>query len=62
VPFFLGKRAGWDGFDHVFVAAVEAGVEVAEGGETEAWGLAAASVGLDVAADSGFHFLAPLSW
>ena len=44
-------------FDHVFVAAVEAGVEVAEGGETEAWGLAAASVGLDVAADSGFHFL-----
>jgi hypothetical protein len=35
---------------------VQAGVEVAEGREAEGWGLAAASVGLDVSADDGFHF------
>jgi hypothetical protein len=32
-------------------------VEVTEGGEAERGRLAAASVGLDVAADSGLHFL-----
>jgi hypothetical protein len=31
-------------------------VEVTEGGEAEGWGFAAASVGLDVSADRGFHF------
>ena len=43
------------------MAAVEAGVEVAKGGEAERWGFAAASVGLDVAADGGLHFSGSLN-
>ena len=43
-------------FHQIFVAAVQAGVEVAEGRETEGWRFAAASVGLDVAADGSLHF------
>jgi hypothetical protein len=49
-------------FDQIFMAAVQAGVEVAEGGLAEGWGFAAASVGLDVAADRGLHFFWLLMW
>jgi hypothetical protein len=34
-------------------------MKVAEGGEAEGWGFAAFSVGFDVAAGGGWHFLAP---
>jgi hypothetical protein len=51
-----GLNQGGAVFEQVFVAAVEAGVEVAEGGEAEGWGLAASSVGFDVAAGGGWHF------
>ena len=37
-------------FDQVSVAAVQPGVEVAEGGLAERWGFAAATVGFDVTA------------
>jgi hypothetical protein len=47
------------GFNQVLVAAEEARVEIAEGGESKGGRLAAASVGFNVSADGGFHFLAP---
>lgn len=50
----IGERGAV--FDQVSVATVEARVEVAEGRESERWGLAAFSVGFDVAAGCGWHF------
>jgi hypothetical protein len=50
-----GNGEGGAVFEQVFVTAVEAGVEVAEGGESESWGLATFSVGFDVTTGSGWH-------
>ena len=52
----VGRSEGGAIFEQISVAAMEAGVEVAEGGETEGWGLAASSVGFDVAAGVSWHW------
>lgn len=53
------NRQGRAGFEQVAMTAVKTRVEVAEGGESKRWGLAAFSVCFDVSAGSYRHFLAP---